>query len=224
LLRCQAVSPADHETIQPIFEAAFREYGLPVAIRTDNGPPFATTTVGGLSRLSIWWLKLGIIPERVEPGKPEQNGRHESAIGGHRTLKQETASPPQRTWRQPQQAFNCFRREYNEERPHEAIGQRPPASRYVPSARPYPLIVPEMTYPETYVIRKVYAQGDIVWESRHVYLSETLAGELVGLQQTSDRWWDIYFGPIKLAQLDSHAYQLIHLPRTRKKQKPNQEQ
>lgn len=214
LFRCQAVSPADHEMIQPVFEAAFREYGLPVAIRTDNGPPFATTTVGGLSRLSIWWLKLGIIPERIEPGKPAQNGRHERM---HRTLKQETASPPQRTWRQQQQAFDRFRVEYNEDRPHEAIGQQPPASLYSPSPRPYPLLVPEITYPDDTVARKVCSQGDIKWKSHQIYLSETLAGELVGLRQTSDRLWDIYFGPIKLAQLDTHEYRLIHLPRRRRK-------
>jgi len=219
LLRCQAVSPADHEMIQPVFEAAFREYGLPVAIRTDNGPPFATTTVAGLSRLSIWWLKLGIIPERIEPGKPAQNGRHERM---HRTLKQETATPPQRTWRGQQQAFDRFRVEYNQDRPHEAIGQQPPASLYSPSPQPYPLMLPEMIYPERYVIRKVYAQGDIVWKSWHVYLSETLAGELVGLRQTTDRLWDIYFGPIKLAQLDTHENRLIHLPR-RRRQTNNEE-
>lgn len=213
LLRCQAVSPADHEMIQPIFEAAFREYGLPVAIRTDNGPPFATTTVGGLSRLSIWWLKLGIIPERIEPGKPAQNGRHERM---HRTLKQETASPPQRTWRQQQQAFDRFRVEYNEDRPHEAISQQPPASLYWPSPRPHPLKVPEMTYPDDTVVRKVCAQGDIKWKSHQIYLSETLAGELVAFQKVTDRLLDIYFGPIKLAQLDTHEYRLIHLPRKRK--------
>ncbi len=220
LLRCQAVNPADYEMIQPIFEAAFREYGLPVAIRTDNGPPFATTTVGGLSRLSIWWLRLGIVPERIEPGKPAQNGRHERM---HRTLKQETASPPQPTRRQQQQAFDRFRVEYNEDRPHEAISQQPPASLYSPSPRPYPLIVPEMTYPEGAVVRTVLSQGDISWKNRHVYLSDTLAGELVGLRQTSDRLWDIYFGPIKLAQLDTHDYRLIHLPRTRKKRKADEE-
>jgi transposase InsO family protein len=214
LLRCQAVSPADHEAIRPVFEAAFREYGLPVAIRTDNGPPFATTTVGGLSRLSIWWLKLSIIPERIEPGKPAQNGRHERM---HRTLKQETASPPQRTWRTQQQTFDRFRVEYNQDRPHEAIGQQPPASLYSPSPRPYPLMVPEMTYPDDIVVRKVCSQGDIKWKNHQIYLSDTLAGELVGLRQTSDRLWDIYFGPVKLAQLDTHEYRLIHLPRRRKK-------
>lgn len=220
LLRCQAVSPTSHEMIQPVFEAAFREYGLPVAIRTDNGPPFATTTVGSLSRLSIWWLKLGIIPERIEPGKPAQNGRHERM---HRTLKQETASPPQRTWRRQQEAFDRFRREYNEDRPHEAIGQHPPASLYSPSPRPYPLIVPEITYPEDTMVRKVRSQGDIKWKNHQIYLSETLAGELVAFRKVTDRLLDIYFGPIKLAQLDIHECRLIHLPRRRKKQKNNED-
>ncbi len=213
LLRCQAVSPPDYCMIQPVFEAAFREYGLPIAIRTDNGAPFATTTVGGLSRLSIWWLKLGIVPERIEPGKPEQNGRHERL---HRTLKQETASPPQHTWRRQQQAFDRFRREYNQDRPHEAIGLRTPMSLYLPSPRQYPLRLPEMTYPDDIATRWVKSQGDISWKSRHVYLSETLAGELVGLKQVTDRLWDIYFGPIRLAQLDTDQCRLIHLPRRRK--------
>jgi transposase InsO family protein len=214
LLRCQAVTPTNHEAIQPVFEAAFREYGLPMAIRTDNGPPFATTTVGALSKLSIWWLKLGIIPERIEPGKPQQNGRHERM---HRTLKGETASPPKRTWRTQQKAFDHFREEYNHERPHESLDQQTPAEFYLPSPRPYPLIVPEMTYPDDMTVRIVKSQSDISWKSRHVYLSVTLASELIGLRQVSDRLWDIYFGPIKLAQLDTWERQLIHLPRKLKR-------
>jgi transposase InsO family protein len=213
LLRCQAVSPANHYTIQPLFEVAFREYGLPLAIRTDNGAPFATTTLGALSKLSIWWLKLGIIPERIEPGEPQQNGRHERM---HRTLKDETASPPKRTWRRQQKAFDHFRQEYNQERPHESLNQKTPASLYVPSERPYPLVLPEMTYPDDMVVRFVKSQGDISWKNRHVYLSVTLARERVGLRQVSDQLFDIYFGPIKLATLDTHQYRLIHLPRTKK--------
>lgn len=212
LLRCQAVTPTNHEAIQPVFEAAFREYGLPAAIRTDNGSPFATTTVGALSKLSIWWLKLGIIPERIEPGQPQQNGRHERM---HRTLKDETASPPKRTWRTQQKAFNHFREEYNFERPHESLDQETPASLYAPSERSYPLILSEMTYPEEMQVRRVKSQGDISWKGRHVYLSETLAGELVGLRQVSDQYWDIYFGPIRLAQLDTTKPKLIHLKQTR---------
>ena len=214
LLRCQAMGSPDSVHVQPVFEAAFREYGLPVAIRTDNGAPFATTTVGGLSRLSIWWLKLGIIPERIVPGHPEQNGRHERM---HRTLKKETATPPKCTGRAQQRAFDRFRREYNQERPHEAIAQETPSSLYLASPREYPLLLPEMTYPDDMLIRSVKAQGDISWMGRHVYLSQTLAGELVGLRQITDRLYDIYFGPVRLAQLDTHEKQLKHLPRTPKK-------
>lgn len=220
LLRCQAVTPTNHEAIQPVFEAAFREYGLPQAIRTDNGPPFATTTVGALSKLSIWWLKLGIIPERIEPGQPQQNGRHERM---HRTLKDETASPPKRTWRTQQKAFDHFREEYNHERPHESLDQQTPAEFYVPSPRSYPLIVPEMTYPDHMVLRKIHHQGDLKWKGRHIYLSITLARELIGLRQVSDRLWDIYFGPIKLAQLDTHDQRLIHLPRKPKRENSNKD-
>ena len=214
LLRCQAVPQTGHAAIQPVFEAAFREYGMPVAIRTDNGSPFATTTVGGLSRLSIWWLKLGIVPERIEPGKPAQNGRHERM---HRTLKRETASPPKRTGRAQQRAFDSFRSEYNQERPHEAIDQATPGSLYQPSNRRYPLILPEMTYPDDMRVRSVKSQGDISWKGRHIYLSETLAGELVGLRQVDERYYDIYFTTIRLAQLDTYERKLKHLPRTLKR-------
>lgn len=217
LLRCQAIRPTTgYQSVKPVFEAAFREYGLPTAIRTDNGPPFATTTIGSLSRLSVWWLKLGIVPERIEPGKPAQNGRHERM---HRTLKQETASPPKRTWSAQQQAFIYFRHEYNHDRPHESINMLTPSDLYVPSSREYPLILPGMTYPDDMAIRSVKSQGDISWKSRHIYLSETLAGELVGLRQITERIWDIYFGPIRLAQLDSHEKRLIHLTKQIKKKK-----
>ena len=216
LFRCHSVRPATCETIQPVFEAAFREYGLPVALKTDNGPPFATTTVGGLSRLAIWWIKLGIRPERIAPGQPAQNGRLERL---HRTLKQDTAMPPKANGRQQQQAFDRFRNEYNNLRPHEALDMQPPANWYTPSPRPYPLVVPDIAYPADMVVRKVKHQGDITWHCRQVYLSETLAGECVGFRQTAEDRWDIYFGPIRLAQLDSRNKKLIHIPKTRKKPK-----
>jgi transposase InsO family protein len=216
LLRCQAMVSPDYLHVQPVFEAAFREYGLPVAIRTDNGAPFATTTVGGLSRLSIWWIKLGIVPERIVPGHPEQNGRHERM---HRTLKKETATPPKRTWQAQQRAFDRFRREYNQERPHEAIMMKTPSCLYLSSPREYPLILPEMIYPDNMLIRSVKSQGDISWKGRHVYLSETLAGEQVGLKPVADRFYDIYFGPVRLAQLDIYEKRLKHLPRKTKKNK-----
>ena len=211
LLRCQRVKALTYETVQPVFETAFREYGLPEAIRTDNGAPFATTTVGGLSLLSIWWLKLGIRPERIKPGRPAQNGRHERM---HRTLKRETANPPKSTLKQQQLAFNRFRHEYNYDRPHESLQQQTPASVYETSPRTYPLVVPEMSYPDDMERRWVKAQGDISWSNRHVYLSSTLAGELVGLKEVDNGLWDIYFGPIRLAQLDSRNKRVMHLPKT----------
>jgi putative transposase len=216
LIRCQVVRPTSFEGIQPVFVGAFHEYGLPEAIRTDNGSPFASTTVGGLSRLSVWWLRLGILPERIKPGKPQQNGRHERM---HRTLKDEAISPPKANWRKQQAAFDSFRQEFNHERPHEALNQHFPAEFYGYSPRSYPLILPEMTYPDNMQARWVKAQGDISWKGHHVYLTDTLAGELVGLQQINEDLWDIYFGPIRLAQLDTARKCLIHLPRT-KRRKP----
>jgi putative transposase len=213
LIRCQAVRPASFETIQPVFVGAFHEYGLPQAIRTDNGPPFATTTVGGLSELSVWWIRLGIIPERIGPGKPQQNGRHERM---HRTLKEETISPPQSTWRQQQVAFDRFLQEFNHQRPHESLNQHFPAEVYSPSPQPYPLVLPEMIYPDDMQVRWVKGQGDISWKDHHVYLTKTLAGELVGLHQVAEDRWDIYFGPLRLAQLDTARKHLIHLPRTKR--------
>jgi putative transposase len=213
LIRCQAVRPTSFETIQPVFIGAFHEYGLPEAIRTDNGPPFASTTVGGLSRLSVWWLRLGILPERIKAGKPQQNGRHERM---HRTLKDEAISPPKATWRQQQAAFDSFRKEFNHERPHEALDQHFPVERYEPSSRPYPIVLPKMTYPDDMLVRWVKAQGDISWKGHHVYLTATLAGELVGLRRVDEDRWDIYFGPIRLAQLDTFRKRLIHVPRTKR--------
>jgi putative transposase len=210
LLRCHVVSSTSFQSVRPVFVNAFEEYGLPEAIRTDNGPPFATTTVGGLSRLSIWWLRLGILPERITPGKPQQNGRHERM---HETLKDEAIKPPRQTHQRQQVAFDAFRYEFNHERPHEAIDQCFPGDVYVPSPRPYPAVLPQMSYPDDMQLRWVKHQGDIKWKHRHVYLSATLAGELVGLRQIDDSLWDIYFGPIRLAQLDTAHTKLIHLPK-----------
>ena len=158
LLRCQAVARPDEANVRPIFEAAFQEHGLPMAIRSDNGPPFASPGVGGLSRLAVWWIKLGIRPERIVAGKPQQNGRHERV---HRTLNQETATPPAASLAAQQERFDAFRAVYNNERPHEALGQQTPALLYEPSPRPYPDRVEHPHYGEEVAVRRVRSTGQI---------------------------------------------------------------
>ncbi len=145
LLRCQRVARSDTAHVRPLMEATFREYGLPTRILSDNGPPFASTGLAGLSRLSVWWIRLGIQLQRIDPGHPEQNGRHERM---HRTLKAETATPPERNLRAQQRAFDRFRQIYNQERPHESLAMATPASVYQPSWRPYPERLPELEYPD----------------------------------------------------------------------------
>lgn len=199
LLRCQGVDETGGAFVRPLLEAAFREYGMPVRMRSDNGPPFASTGVGGLSRLSVWWLRLGIGLERIEPGHPQQNGRHERM---HRTLKQETARPPERTLRAQQRAFDRFRLEYNEERPHEALAMATPASLYEPSPRRFPGRLPEMEYPAGFAMRIVQQHGDVNWRFGRFFLGEVLSGETVGFEEVQDGW-RVWFGPLRLAYLDA---------------------
>jgi putative transposase len=210
LLRCQAVEKTDTARVQAIFEAAFREYGMPQAIRTDNGAPFASRAVAGLSRLAVWWIKLGIVPERIEAGHPEQNGRHERM---HRTLKQEAAQPPAANRREQQRALDHFRQEYNQVRPHEALEMQTPASIYVPSTRKFPAHVPEPAYPENMLVRSVRAHGHFRWKKHDVFLSEVLWGEHVGLLPEDDRWFTIYFAQLPLARFDSQKLQVTPLPK-----------
>lgn len=195
LLRCVALSRPTLVEVRPVFEAAFQEYGLPRAIRTDNGPPFAACSVSGLSALSLWWLKLGIVPERITPGHPEENGRHERM---HRTLKAETATPPAAHRAAQQAAFDRFREEYNLVRPHEALGQRPPSTRYVPAPRPYPRKLAAFTYPHADAVRNVRSSGDIKWHQHSIFLSEVLGGEPVGLYQRASGLWEVQLGPLTL--------------------------
>ena len=205
LLRCQAVEKTDTARVQAIFEAAFREYGMPTAIRTDNGPPFAARAVAGLSRLAVWWMKLGIVPERIAAGHPEQNGRHERM---HRTLKQETASPAAENGRAQQRAFDEFRREYNEERPHEALGMQTPSARYAPSERDYPARVADPEYGAALQVRKVLERGAFTWKHQNVFLSKTLSGERIGLLPLDERYYRVYFAAFPLARFDSHQRQI----------------
>jgi transposase InsO family protein len=208
LLRCQTVAKTDTPATRAIFEAAFREYGMPQAIRTDNGAPFASSAVGGLSRLAVWWMKLGIVPERIQAGHPEQNGRHERM---HRTLKQETAQPPAAHRRAQQRGFDRFREEYNEQRPHEALGMQTPALLYEPSPRRYPARVPEPDYPASMVVRSVHQQGQIRWNQHEVGLSQVLRGERVGLLPVDERWFTIYFAQFAIARFDSWKLRMLPL-------------
>jgi putative transposase len=210
LLRCQNVEKTDTTRVQAIFEAAFREYGMPDAIRTDNGPPFATAAVAGLSRLAVWWIKLGIVPERIAAGHPEQNGRHERM---HRTLKQEAAQPPAENRRKQQQVLDQFRQEYNEVRPHEALEMQTPASVYEPSARTFPARVPEPEYPQTMLVRSVRHQGIFRWKKHDVFLSEVLWSERVGLLPEDDRWFTIYFAQIPIGRFDSERLRVTPMPK-----------
>jgi len=199
LLRCEGLSRTDESHVRPIFESAFCEFGRPRAIRTDNGPPFATIAAGGLSRLAIWWIKLGIRAERIAPGQPQQNGRHERM---HRTLKQETTQPPARTLPEQQLVFDRFRRIYNNDRPHEALAMHPPWTAYERSPRPYPIVLREPEYPASFRVRAVNHKGALKWKGRLLYLAETLANEHVALEEIGDDTWRVFFADVPLGVIE----------------------
>jgi len=199
LLACNALPSTATVGAKAVWIATFREYGLPKVIRSDNGTPFASVGIGGLSQLSAWWIRLGILPERIAPGKPQQNGSHERM---HRTLKAEVASKPQASFKAQQQAFNDFVHEYNYTRPHEALGLVPPATVYSTSSRQYPRILPEIEYPSGLATRHVRTNGQVRWQGGLIFLSEVLAGEHVAFEQIEDRLWAFYYGPVPIAILD----------------------
>jgi transposase InsO family protein len=221
LLRCQIVERTDFVHAHAVFEAAFRQFGMPAVIHTDNGVPFASVAPGGLSRLSIWFLKPGILPERSRPGSPQDNGRHERM---HRTLKQATASPPQATARLQQKAFDAFTCEFNQHRPHEAPGDLSPAACYQSSSRVYPPRVPEMQYADDLEIRRVSQQGSIRWKGERTFISEVLGHEPLGLQHIDGRWLEVFFGPVSPGWFDGYRHRFTRLlPRELKKSKPSSE-
>jgi putative transposase len=198
LLACQGLLSTACADAQSVFTRVFREFGLPASTRTDNGVPFATVSLARLSSLSAWWIRLGIVPELIEPGKPQQNGRHERM---HRTLKAETTRPPAANRRAQQRKFNSFQEEYNHLRPHEAINLETPASIYQPSGRAYPEKLPRLEYPAHYETRYVSYNGGIRWNSDWVNVSICCAGEYVGLEEIDNGIWNVYFGPVKLGRL-----------------------
>lgn len=199
LLACQSFSGPQFEPTREVFEALFREYGLPWRIRSDNGAPFASTSPAGLSRLSVWWIRLGIMPERIDRGKPQQNANHERM---HRTLKAATALPPEQTAKRQQEAFDRFRDQYNNARPHESLGQVPPASRYCSSSRAMPDKLPELEYPGYFRIGLVHHNGIIHHQGHRIYVAGLLKGEHVGIEEIEDGVWNVYFGPMRLGHFE----------------------
>ncbi len=214
LLECHGLLRPDYANTKPQLERAFREYGLPLSIRNDNGAPFASVSLGGISKLSAWLIKLWIKPERIALGHPEQNGRHERM---HRSLKTEATNPPQANLREQQKAFDYFRKEYNNERPHEAISMEVPASLYIPSARIFPEKLPKVEYEPWFTVRQVRSNGCIKWKGDYIYLSAALTGESVGLKQIGEREWEIYFSFYLLGTLDESVGKVVNKPRAKLK-------
>lgn len=199
LLVCRALSSTAVAEAKPVFTRLFKEYGLPKRIRTDNGVPFATTTLARLSRLSAWWVRLGVLPEFIEPGKPQQNGRHERM---HLTLKAETTRPPAHSLAAQQRKFNAFVDEFNHLRPHEALDQETPASCYESSPREMPNKIKPFVYPDRFEVRYVSGNGGIRWNRDWVNVSTVCIGEYVGLEEIDNGIWTVYFGPLKLGRFN----------------------
>jgi transposase InsO family protein len=209
VLRCDGLLGRTGEATRRRFARAFATYGLPDRIRSDNGGPFASPGLGGLSALSVWWIRLGIIPERIAPGHPEQNGSHEQF---HRVLKAETARPPARNCAAQQQRFGRFVREYNEERPHEALADQPPATCYQPSRRSLPTRVPTVEYPGHLEVRLVSSNGCVSWKNAPLFVATPLAGEYVAFEEIDDGLWTLHFATVAVARYDERHRSLHPIP------------
>jgi len=216
LLGCQALPSTATSGARATFERVFRAYGLPEVLRTDNGAPFRTHAVAGLSQLGVWWIRLGIRLEWTRPGRPQDNGAHERL---HRTLKAEATRPSRATPERQQQAFNRFRAVYNEERPHEALQQQTPAMLYRPADRHLPPRLPDLEYPEHYFRRKVARTGQFRWRKQAYFVSQTLHRQTIGLEYTHDGVFNIYFGPLLLGQFNEQQ-QIVQLTRGKKRSHP----
>jgi transposase InsO family protein len=209
LLACVGLESTAHSGAEEVFRRLFCKHGLPRSIRTDNGAPFASHALCGLSRLSVWWIKLGIEPDRIQPGCPQQNGRHERM---HRTLKAETTRPPEATFSDQQDRFDDFQTEYNDVRPHQALDGAVPKSRYAPPRvlldRTMPAHCPEPQYPGHLEVRKVGASGAVRFKGRWLFVSQVLTAEHVGLEEIDDGVWNLLFGEVLLGRLDERNWTL----------------
>ena len=204
LISLTATGSTQYAECKPPLERAFREYGLPEVIRSDNGSPFASSGTTGLTALSVWWIKLGIRHERIDPGHPQQNGRHERF---HLTLL-EAMRPPPPTQAAQARRFAAFVRDYNEERPHESLGQHPPASVYQTSPRAMPRRLPEPDYPTEAAVRQVRSNGEIKWRGDFVHICSSLAGEALAVEQIEDGHWQVRFFNVPIGIIDQKTRKL----------------
>jgi putative transposase len=208
LLRCQALPRSDTDHVWAVLYAAFREYGLPLRLRSDNGPPFASCGAGGLSQLSVKVIKAGVMPERIAPGKPQQNGRLERL---HLTLLREIADPPARSLRLQLERLRRFQRLYNDQRPHQALGNAVPAAHYAVSPRRFDGVLREPGYSDDHAVRRVRHNGEIRWQGSTIYVTAALIGEPVGLIESNDGGWIVSYGPIVLGII-SHRGDRLRKP------------
>jgi transposase InsO family protein len=206
LLACQGLLSIHGWRVRPVFERLFREYGLPRAIRTDNGAPFANTGLHGLTQLNVWWMRLGIVHQRIRPAHPQENGCHERM---HRTLKYEATKPPKQNRAAQQRRFQTFRVEYNTERPHEALGGKAPSVLYAPSPRAYPTKLPALEYPGHFLVKPVTAAGTFRFKRKVLFIANALQHHAIGLEEVADGVWSIYLGNVLLGRLDERTY-VIH--------------
>lgn len=199
LICCDGYPSTAAEGVRVSLERVFRENGLPEAIRSDNGTPFASTGIGRLTRLGVWLLKLGIRRELIQPGRPDQNGRHERM---HKTLKDEATRPSKANLKQQQKRFDEFVQEFNMERPHEALGMKRPAELYVPSPRRFPEVLPEPQYPRHFEVRRVSRNGGVRWRSQWMSVGHSLIEEPLGFEQVADGVWDAWFMNVRIGRFD----------------------
>jgi transposase InsO family protein len=202
LLVCRGLPSVRTEGVKPVFRRLFREVGLPEAIRTDNGTPFASTGIHGLCELNVWWMQLGIVHQRIRPSSPQENGQHERM---HKDLKRETTRPPAANLRGQQRKFDRFRHVYNEERPHDGIDGDFPCERWEPSPRRYPERIASPEYPSHLEVRRVSAAGTFRLKAKQPFLSNALADEYIGLEEVGDGLWNIVYYRTLLGRIDERT-------------------
>jgi putative transposase len=205
VLVCRGLRSVKTADTQPVFRALFRAVGLPDAIRTDNGTPFASTGIHGLCALNVWWMQLGIVHQRIRPASPQENGQHERM---HRELKRETARPAASTHRAQQRRFDAFVHRYNTERPHEGIGNQTPASLWTPSRRTYPDTIVPPHYPDQMEVRRVSTAGTFRLHAQQPFLSHALQGQDIGLEEVGDGIWNIVYYRTLLGKIDERSLRI----------------